>query len=62
MKTQTEIQTALVSMETQTEIQTAYVEVQTTPVPVRPQTTLVSVETQTIEVRDEMEDRRQREK
>ena len=58
---QTEIQTALVSMETQTEIQTAYVEVQTTPVPVRPQTTLVSVKTQTIKVRDEM-DRRQRKK
>ena len=32
------------------------------PVSVRPQTILVSVETQTIEVRDEMEDRRQREK
>ena len=59
---QTEIQTALVSMETQTEIQTAHVEVQTTPVSVWPQTTLVSVETQTIEVRDEMEDRRKREK
>ena len=37
-------------------------EVQITPVSVRPQTTLVSVETQTIEVRDEMEDRRQRDK
>ena len=36
-------------------------EVRTTPVSVRPQTTLDSVETQTIEVRDEMEDRRQRE-
>ena len=59
---QTEIQTALVSMETQTEIQSAHVEVQTTPVSVRPQTTLVSVETQTTEVRDEMEDRRQRKK
>ena len=51
---------ALVSVEIQTEIQTAHVEVQRTPVSVRPQTTLVSVETQTIEVRDEMEDRRQR--
>ena len=49
-------------METQTEIQTTHVEVQTFPVSVRPQTTLVSVEIQTIEVRDEMEDRRQREK
>ena len=46
----------------QTGIQTAHMEVQTTPVSVRPHTTLVSVETQTIEVRDEMEDRRQREK
>ena len=46
----------------QTGIQTAHMEVQTTPVSVRPQTPLVSVETQTIEVRDEMEDRRQREK
>ena len=36
---------ALVSVKTQTEIQTAQVEVQTTPVSVRPQTTLVSVET-----------------
>ena len=45
---QTGIQTALVSVEIQTEIQTAHVEVQTTPVSVRPQTTLVSVETQTI--------------
>ena len=52
---------ALVSVEIQTGIQTAHVEVQTTPVSERPQTTLVSVETQTIEVRDEMEDRRQRE-
>ena len=52
---------ALVSVEIQTEIQTAHMEVQTTPVPVRPQTTLLSVETQSIEVRDEMEDRRQRE-
>ena len=43
----------------QTWIQTAHMEVQTTPVSVRPQTTLVSVET--IKVRDEMEDRRQRE-
>ena len=43
----------------QTGIQTAHMEVQTTPVSVRPQTTLISVETQTIEVRDEMEDRRQ---
>ena len=59
---QTEIQTVLVSGEIQTEIQTAHVEVQTTPVSIWPQTTLVSVETQTIEVRDEMEDRRQREK
>ena len=33
-----------------------------TPISVRLQTTLVSVETQTIEVRDEMEDRRQRDK
>ena len=33
----------------------------TSPVSVRPQTTLLSVKTQTIEVRDEMEDRRQRE-
>ena len=53
---------ALVSVETQTEIQTAHVEVQTTPVSIWPQTTLVSVETQTIEVRDEMEDRRQEKK
>ena len=57
---------------TQTEIQTPQVEVQTTPVSVRPQTTLVSIETQTIKVREsqkaktkgeiqaEMEDRRQR--
>ena len=52
----------LVSVKTQTEIQTAQVEVQTTPVSVRPQTTLVSKETQIIEVRDEMEDRRQRDK
>ena len=51
---------ALVSVEIQTGIQTAHVEVQTTPVSERPQTTLVSVETQTIEVRDEMEDRRKR--
>ena len=36
---------AFVAVETQTEIQTAHVEVQTTPVSVRPQTTLVSVET-----------------
>ena len=48
-------------LEIQTEFQTARMEVQTTPVSVRPKTTLVSVETQTIEVRDEMEDRRQRE-
>ena len=34
----------------------------TSPISVRPQTTLVSVKTQTIEVRDEMEDRRQRDK
>ena len=40
----------------------AQVEVQTTVVSERPRTTLVSVETQTIQVRDEMEDRRQREK
>ena len=53
---------ALVSVKTQTEIQTAQVEVQTTPVSVRPQTTLISIETQTIEVRDVMEDRRQRDK
>ena len=65
---------ALVSVKTQTEVQTAQVEVQTTPVSVRPQTTLVSIETQTIEVREaqtvktkgktqnEMEDRTQREK
>ena len=52
---------ALVSVEIQTEIQTAHVEVQTTPVSVWPWTTLVSVVTQTIKVRDEMEDRRQRE-
>ena len=50
---------ALVSVEIQTGIQTAHVEVQTT-VSEQPQTTLVSVETQTIEVRDEMEDRRKR--
>ena len=62
VETQTEIQTPLVSVETQTEIQTAHVAIQTTPVSVRPQTTLVSVETQTIKVKDEMEDRRQREK
>ena len=49
---------AFVSVKTQTEIQTAQVEVQTT----WSQTTLVSIETQTIEVRDEMEDRKQREK
>ena len=49
-------------METQTEIQSAHVEVQTTPVSVRPQNSLVSIETQTIKVRDEMEDRRQRDK
>ena len=49
---------ALVSVETQAEIQTAQVEVQTT----RSKTTLVSIETQIIEVRDEMEDRRQRDK
>ena len=60
VETQTDIQTALVSVEIQTGIQTAHVEVQTTPVSERPQTTLVSVETQTIEVRDEMEDRRQK--
>ena len=59
VETQTEIQTAVVSVEIQTEIQTAHVEVQTTPVSIWPQTTLVSVETQTIEVRDEMEDRRE---
>ena len=65
---------ALVSVKTQTEIQTAQVEVQTTPVLVRPHTTLVSIETQTIKVREaqtaktkgeiqvEMEDRRQRDK
>ena len=51
----------MVSVETQTEIQTAHMEVQTTPVSVRPQATLVSAETQTIKVKDEMEDRRQRE-
>ena len=62
VETQTETQTVLVSVEIQTGIQTAHVEVQTTPVSARPQTTLVSVETQTIEVRDDMEDRRQREK
>ena len=60
VETQTKIQTASVSVGTQIEIRTAHVEVQTTPVSVGPQTTLVSVETQTIEVRDEMEDRRQR--
>ena len=49
-------------METQTEIQTVHIEVQTTSVSVLPQITLVSIETQTIEVRDEMEDRRQRDK
>ena len=65
---------ALVLVKTQTEVPTAQVEVQTTPVSVRPQTTLVSIETQIIEVReaqtaktkgeiqDEMEDRRQRDK
>ena len=53
---------AFVSVETQTEIQTAQVEVQTTPVLTRPQTTMVSIETQTIEVRDEREDRKQRDK
>ena len=62
VETQTEIQATLVSVEIQTEIQTAHVEIQTTPVSVQPQTTLVSVQTQTIKVRDEMEDRRQREK
>ena len=51
----------MVSMETQTEIPTAQVEVQRT-VTVQLQTTLVSIETKTIEVRDEMEDRRQRDK
>ena len=50
------------SVETQTEIQTVHIEVQTTSVSVLPQITLVSIETQTIEVRDEMEDRRQRDK
>ena len=53
---------SLVSVKTQTEVQTAQVEVQTTPVSVWPWTTLVSVVTQTIKVRDEMEDRRQRDK
>ena len=53
---------ALVSVKTQSEVQTAQVEVQTNPVSVRPQTVLVSIETQTTEVRDEMEDRRQRDK
>ena len=53
---------ALGSVETQTEIQTVHIEVQTTSVSVLPQITLVSIETQTIEVRDEMEDRRQRDK
>ena len=48
-------------METQTEIPTAQVEVQRT-VTVQLQTTQVSVETQTIEVRGEMADRRQRDK
>ena len=62
VETQTEIQTALVSVEIQTEIQSTHVEVQTTTVSVWPQTTLVSIETQTTEVRDEREDRRQREK
>ena len=51
----------MVSMETQTEIPTAQVEVQRT-VTVQLQTTQVSVETQTIEVRGEMADRRQRDK
>ena len=50
---------ALGSVETQTEIQTVHIEVQTTSVSVLPQITLVSIETQTIEVKDEMEDRRQ---
>ena len=49
----------MVSVKIQTEIQTAQVEVQTTPVSVRPQTTLVSIETQMIKGRDE-KDRRQR--
>ena len=62
VETQTEIQTASVSVGTQIEIQTAHIQVQTTPVSVRLQITLVSVETQIIEVRDEMEDRRQRDK
>ena len=65
---------ALISVKIQTEIQIARVEGQTTPVLVRPQTTLVSIETQTIKVReaqtaktkgeiqDEMEDTRQRDK
>ena len=48
-------------METQTEIPTAQVEVQRT-VSVQLQTTQVSVENQTIEVRGEMADRRQRDK
>ena len=61
VETQSEIQTASVSGETQIEIQTVHIEAQTTPVSVF-QTTLVSIETQTIEVRDEMEDRRQRNK
>ena len=42
----------MVSVKTQTETQTAQVEVQTTPVSVRPQTSLVSIETQTIKVRE----------
>ena len=42
----------MVLVKTQTEVPTAQVEVQTTPVSVRPQTTLVSIETQIIEVRE----------
>ena len=61
VETQSEIQTASVSWETQIEIQTVQIEAQTTPVSVL-QTTLVSIEIQTIQVRDEMEDRRQRDK
>ena len=65
---------ALISVKIQTEIQIARVEGQTTPVLVRPQTTLVSIETQAVKVREaqtakakgeiqgEMEDRRQRDK
>ena len=49
---QTESQGTPIGSWIQTEIPTAQVEVQTTPVSVKPQTTLAAIETQTIEVRE----------